>query len=151
MTGETCKGLKPDLLGCTFHIEATESRGITREVIQKIRDAGMHVGLALSPPTPVEQVLPYCDLVDLVLVMTVNPGLGGQKFMNECLSKVKTIRELHPKLNVEVDGGVKPGESVMACAQAGANVIVSGSGVFMAKDPKKAIQELRQAVADAAL
>jgi ribulose-phosphate 3-epimerase len=143
---EGSKGSAPGLLGFTFHIEATEPRGVTQATIKKIRDNGMRVGLALSPDTPVEAVLPYCHLIDLLLVMTVRPGLGGQQFMSETLSKVETVRKQFPDLDIEVDGGIKPGATVEASAKAGANVIVSGSGVFMSKDPKQAIADLKQAV-----
>lgn len=141
-------GEGPGLLGFTFHIEATEPRGVTLELIDKIRAKGMDVGIALSPNTPVEAVLPYCHLIDLLLVMTVHPGFGGQKFMKDQMQKVSLVRAKHPTLNIEVDGGVGPGETVDACAQAGANVIVSGSGVFLSKDAKAAIHALRKAVND---
>ncbi|KAH9259317.1 ribulose-phosphate 3-epimerase [Batrachochytrium salamandrivorans] len=138
----------PGLLGFTFHIETTEPRGITLDLIDKIRAKGMDVGIALSPNTPIDAVLPYCHLIDLLLVMTVHPGFGGQKFMKDQMQKVSLVRSKHPNLNIQVDGGVSPGETVEACAQAGANVIVSGSGVFLSKDVKAAIHALRKAVND---
>lgn len=140
------KGSREDLLGFTFHIEATEPRGTTKDVIQAVKANKMKVGLALSPDTDIEAVLPYCGSIDLLLVMTVHPGLGGQKFMPETLAKVQTARQKFPDLKIEVDGGVKPGDTVTAAAKAGANVIVSGSGVFLSKDPAAAIRDLRAAV-----
>jgi ribulose-phosphate 3-epimerase len=93
----------------------------------------MKVGMTISPDTPVEAILTYADQLDLALIMTVYPGKGGQSFISEMMSKVKTIRERYPLMNIEVDGGVKP-ETVRAAAEAGANMIVSGSGVYKAKD-----------------
>lgn len=148
MLAKGSKGNQAGLLGFTFHIETTEPRGKTLELIQLIRDQGMDVGIALSPNTPIDMVLPYCHLIDLVLVMTVHPGFGGQKFMKDQMTKVRTVREKFPKLNIQVDGGVSPGETVEACAEAGANVIVSGSGVYQSKDVKAAIHALRKAVED---
>ena len=143
---EGSKGSSPDMLGFTFHIEATEPRGTTEATIAKIREHGMKVGIAVSPDTPLSMALPYCHLIDLLLIMTVRPGLGGQSFMGETLSKVEDARKKFPDLDIEVDGGIKPGATVQAAAKAGANVIVSGSGVYLSNDPKKAIMDMRDAV-----
>ena len=139
-------GSKPGLLGFTFHVEATQPRGLTESTIAAIRKAGMRVGLALSPDTPIDAVLPFAAAVDMVLVMTVRPGLGGQSFMADQLAKVERLRRDFPLLNIQVDGGIKPGDSIKKAAAAGANYVVSGSGVYMAKDPKAAIDEMRAAV-----
>eukprot|EP01059_Diplonema_ambulator_P031598 TRINITY_DN5859_c0_g1_i1.p1 TRINITY_DN5859_c0_g1~~TRINITY_DN5859_c0_g1_i1.p1 ORF type:complete len:221 (+),score=61.35 TRINITY_DN5859_c0_g1_i1:898-1560(+) len=127
----------------TFHVEATQEK--TAEVIKAAREAGFEVGLALSPDTPVEAVTPYLDSVDMVLVMTVHPGFGGQSFMPECLPKVKAIRASHPSLSIQVDGGLGL-SNVDAAAEAGANDIVAGSSVFRADDVKAMIDGLRAAV-----
>ena len=79
----------------TFHIETTEPRGVTQAVIDQIKHAGLRVGLALNPATPIETVLKYSEQVDMVLVMTVVPGLGGQSFMPEMMPKVTTVRAKH--------------------------------------------------------
>jgi len=138
-----------DPVGFTFHVEATEPRGLTTDMIERVRGAGMRVGIALSPDTPVEAVLPYAERVDLVLVMTVRPGLGGQSFMGDMMSKVETLRAKFPTLDVQVDGGVKPGASAEAVAKAGATNLVSGSGLFMAKDVRRAVEDMRRAVEQA--
>lgn len=117
----------------TFHIETTEDRGITQAVIDQIKAAGMRVGLALNPATPIETVLKYSEQVDMVLVMTVVPGLGGQSFMVDQMAKVRTTRDRHPTKDIEVDGGLKPA-TIDEAAMAGANMIVSGSGIFKAED-----------------
>lgn len=132
------QGSKAGLLCYTFHYEATEPRGVTQEVIDKIKANNMKVGLTVSPDTPVEAVLKYADQIDLALVMSVYPGKGGQSFMEECMAKVRTLRAKYPNLDIEVDGGVKP-ETIRHVAEAGANLIVSGSGVYKAKDMAHAI------------
>jgi ribulose-phosphate 3-epimerase len=126
----------------TFHLEATEN---PLALIQQIRDANMKVGVAIKPGTPVEAVLPLVDKVDMVLVMTVEPGFGGQKFMVDMMPKVAALREAFPTLDIEVDGGLGP-STIDAAAKAGANMIVAGSSVFQASDPALAILEMRHSV-----
>jgi len=129
----------------TFHIEATEGTGETQAVIDKIRHCGMNVGITLNPGTPIEKVLPYVSQVDLVLVMTVIPGKGGQSFMVDMMSKVRMVRELFPDKDIEVDGGVKE-HTVDEAAKAGANMIVSGTGVFKVEDMARAISNMKRSV-----
>lgn len=116
-----------------FHLEATEDVVGT---IQKIRFLGKKVGITISPETPAEKTEPYLKLVDMVLVMTVKPGFGGQKLIPECLEKVRRIRamvtEKGLKTDIEVDGGIRI-DNVGLALEAGANVIVSGSAVFQNK------------------
>jgi pentose-5-phosphate-3-epimerase len=88
---------------------------------------------------------PLCVLLQMVLVMTVHPGFGGQKFMASELPKVQALRQKYPELNIEVDGGLGPG-TIDQAADAGANVIVAGSAVFGAKDPSEVIAQLRKSV-----
>ena len=113
-----------------FHIEATEDVVGT---IQKIRFLGKKAGITISPETPAKAVEPYLKLVDMVLVMTVEPGFGGQKLMPECLDKVREVRamvdERGLRTDIEVDGGIRA-DNVGLALEAGANVIVSGSAVF---------------------
>merc|ERR1712007_96355 len=94
-----------------------------------IRDEGMKVGVALKPGTPVSAISNFVSLVDMVLVMTVEPGFGGQKFMPNMMPKVLALREAFPDLALEVDGGLGPATIDLA-AKAGANMIVAGSSVF---------------------
>lgn len=98
----------------TFHIEPVQNS--IPDVCRKIREAGMKVGLALKPATPVEVIEEYIQLADLVLIMTVEPGFGGQKFMSNMMPKVKWLRENYPNLNIEVDGGVGL-NTINECAQ----------------------------------
>ncbi|KIR79535.1 ribulose-phosphate 3-epimerase [Cryptococcus gattii E566] len=130
----------------TFHYEATEE---PEKVIELVHSHKMLAGLAISPETPASAVTDSLGkAADLLLVMTVRPGRGGQKFMPECLEKVKELRERFPGKNIQVDGGVGSGNACQ-CAQAGSNVLVAGTAIFGAKDPKQTIQEMRTAVDDA--
>lgn len=129
-----------DPAAATLHPEVVE-------ICQLVRAANMHVGLTLKPETSMEVLLPYlaAGLVDMVLVMTVRPGFGGQKFMADAARKCRVVRDLYPNLLIEVDGGVDPVTVKEAAAQ-GANVIVAGSAIFCVPDSKAAITALRQAV-----
>lgn len=101
--------------------------------------------MALKPGTPVNVITDYVDLADLILIMTVEPGFGGQKFMEPMLQKVAWLRENYPGLDIEVDGGVGP-STIEACAKAGANMIVSGTAVIGSTDQAKVITTLRDTV-----
>ena len=113
-----------------FHIEATED---VKGTIERIRWAGKKVGITIKPGTPVEVLEPYLPLVDMVLVMTVEPGFGGQKLLPECLDKVKQLQKMVQEkglhIDIEVDGGISA-DNVHLALEAGANVIVAGSAVF---------------------
>ncbi|MCJ1259183.1 RIBULOSE-phosphate 3-epimerase [Lignoscripta atroalba] len=129
----------------------SEAKTSPKQMISFIHDNGMLAGIAIKPETPVDvlwDILENSSKVerpDMVLVMTVHPGFGGQKFMASELPKVKALRERYPDLNIEVDGGLSEG-TIDQAAEAGANVIVAGSAVFGAKDPADVISKLRQAV-----
>ncbi|KAM0880183.1 hypothetical protein ACQ4PT_033752 [Festuca glaucescens] len=132
--------------GFTFHIEV--ARDNWKELIQSIKAKGMTPGVSLRPGTPVEDVFPLVEAeypVELVLVMTVEPGFGGQKFMPEMMDKVRTLRKKYPSLNIEVDGGLGP-STIDVAASAGANCIVAGSSIFGAADPGEVISVLRKSV-----
>ena len=114
----------------TFHIEATKNVDRTIEVI---REAGAKVGISIKPNTPVEELEPYINRVDMVLVMTVEPGFGGQKYMEMCTDKIRQTRSMIERkglnVDVQVDGGITI-DNVHVVLEAGANVIVAGSAVF---------------------
>ena len=114
----------------------------TEELLRAIRRTGAKAGLVLKPATPAEVLFPFAPLLDLAVVMTVEPGFGGQKFMEEPLSKIRQIKEKFPHLLVEVDGGVNR-ETAPLCREAGADVLVAGTAVFRAEDPALAIAQLR--------
>ena len=128
----------------TIHLESTSR---PKDAIQKIRDHDMKAGIAISPATPYESVLPYLDMVDMVLVMTVEPGFGGQKFMADMMPKLKQIRqmldEVNPACHLEVDGGVDlvTGE---VCKENGADVLVAGSAYFKATDKADFVKQIEK-------
>ncbi|KAK6201650.1 D-ribulose-5-phosphate 3 epimerase [Scheffersomyces amazonensis] len=128
--------------GYTFHFEATND---PLKVIKTIKEHGLKVGVAVKPGTPVESLFPIIEHIDLGLVMTVEPGFGGQKFMPDMMPKVKLLREKYPHLNIQVDGGLGK-ETIDAAATAGANVIVAGTSVFKADIPKDVIDHLKSEV-----
>ena len=128
----------------SFHIE---SESDVAETISIIKSCGKKAGLVIKPATPAEAVFPYLDQLDLVLVMSVEPGFGGQSFMESALPKLKAISEEAAKrglndLYIEVDGGINETTGRL-CAQAGANLLVAGSYVFGAQDVKAAIDSLK--------
>jgi ribulose-phosphate 3-epimerase len=129
----------------TFHLESELPENDAAVMIKQIRDAGMKVGIVIKPGTPVEKLYPYVDDIDLVLIMTVEPGFSGQKFMPEMMPKVRALREKYPKLDIQVDGGLSP-DTIEAAAEAGANVIVAASAIFGAADRKDVIDTLRAGV-----
>ena len=112
----------------TAHVEATPH---IHRTVQAIRDFGVKVGVALNPGTPVESLESVLDLVDLVCVMTVNPGFGGQKFIHSQIEKIKKIRDLigDRPIHIEIDGGITV-ETAPLAVSAGANILVAGSSVF---------------------
>ncbi len=116
--------------GITFHVEAAPD---AEAVIRKIRDRGRKVGISLRPGTPASSVIPFLPLVDLVLVMTVEPGFGGQAFREDMLPKIREIREAAERAgretDIQVDGGISAG-NIARVREAGANVFVAGSSVF---------------------
>jgi len=126
----------------TFHIEPVSDVAM---VCRKINEAGMKVGLALKPGTPVRDVVQYIPFADMVLVMTVEPGFGGQKFMFDQMDKVRWLRNEYPLLDIEVDGGVSL-STISVCAEAGANMIVSGTAITASPDPRSVIANLKNTV-----
>lgn len=130
--------------GCqslTIHIEAVPQ---PRELLSHIRNAGRLAGLSLNPGTPVERVLPWLDACDSVLVMSVEPGFGGQKFQPQALEKVRHLREKGPaELLIAIDGGIGP-ETIFPSAEAGCDLFVAGSAVFEASDYGAAFKDLKQ-------
>ena len=125
----------------SFHLEAQSDPA---ETIAAIAASGAKPALAIKPGTPAQAVLPYLDRLFMVLVMTVEPGFGGQKFMADMMPKIRFLKEKKPDLLVEVDGGINA-ETVQTVARAGADVCVAGTAVFSAKDALKAIRELKDA------
>lgn len=129
----------------TCHVEADTKENILA-ALHIIREKGKRAGVVLKPATPAEAALPFLKEVEMALVMTVEPGFGGQKFMAEMLPKITALRryidEMNPACELEVDGGVGPA-TAKSCIDAGANVLVAGSAVYGAEDIPARIRELR--------
>ncbi len=112
------------------------------DVTARIRALKVRAGVSINPETPVEVIIDLLDCVDLVLIMSVHPGFGGQKFIESSLEKIRAIRKKAPGIDIAVDGGINA-ETAKMCVEAGANVLVAGSYIFGAEDRKKAIESLR--------
>jgi ribulose-phosphate 3-epimerase len=129
-----------------FHVEACENEKEISETLDLIRQCKKKCALTVKPQTPAETLLPFIDRLDMILVMSVEPGFGGQKFIESSLEKIKYLSELKREKNyafdIEIDGGVNF-ENISRIKEAGANVIVAGSSIFGADDIKSAIEMLR--------
>ena len=124
-----------------------ELEGQVESLIWKIKDLGKKVGLAVNPPTPIALAQPFLDKIDLLLVMTVNPGFGGQEFIHECLPKIQQAeawrRERKLNYRLEVDGGIN-NETAAECARAGADTFVAGTNLFGHRNLKAAVTKMRK-------
>ena len=129
----------------TIHIEADQPQN-TLEALDKIRELGCHPAISLKPKTPAEAALPYLEKCDMILVMTVEPGFGGQKFMADMMPKLKKLRamldEVNPACILEVDGGVDA-NTCAVCKENGAEVLVAGSAYFKAQDRAAFVKTIR--------
>ena len=125
----------------TIHQEIAADVGA---LLSKIRSLGAKAGLCLKPQTPVETIVPYLDLLDLVLVMTVEPGFGGQAFMEDKLPKITALKQLigSRSIDIEVDGGIND-KTALAAIHAGADVLIAGNYIFKSENRKKAIETLK--------
>ena len=138
-------------VGCdifTFHLEAINNNSQVKDIVNQIRMSGMKVGISIKPNTKIEDIYPFLDKIDLVLIMSVEPGFGGQKFMEESLYKVKALKEYKDKNNlmflIEIDGGINA-DNIKKVKDAGCDLIVAGSAVFK-NDINKNINELNKII-----
>ena len=134
--------VKAGAYSITFHAEASKHVGKT---IDLIKELGCRASVAINPDTPVERIKKYLDKLDMVLVMSVHPGFGGQSFIPEVLTKIVEIRKLQPELDIQIDGGITH-ETAKLAKEAGANVFVAGSYILKADDPAVAAEKLRKAL-----
>jgi ribulose-phosphate 3-epimerase len=134
---EKCIAAGADRL--TFHVEAEDD---PREVIDEIRRLGCGAGLAVKPETPASAVFPYLDSLEQVLVMTVEPGMGGQSFMPDMLPKIAELRKKAPSLNIQVDGGINA-QTALFAREAGANILVAGTAILNSADFGESIKSIR--------
>ena len=132
----------------TIHAEADTVEN-NQEALRRIRAKGKKTGVSIKPGTPITALDPYMDMMDLILVMTVEPGFGGQKFMADMMPKVRALRKIidvrTPGVELEVDGGVNT-DTAKTCVEAGANVLVAGSALFKAPDTAAFIDALHELV-----
>ena len=126
----------------TFHVEAVKDPAA---VIKMIKDEGCKAGISLKPGTPLEKIKPFLKDADVVLVMAVEPGRGGQELIPKMLDRIKEIRKLNRKIDIEVDGGINK-YTINDAKKAGANKFVVGTAIFSQKDPLKAIEELKKMI-----
>ena len=130
----------------TIHVELEDQ---VSSLLWKIRSIGKQVGLAVNPPTAIEKVKPYLEKIDLLLVMTVNPGFGGQSFIEECVPKIQQVyqwrEELGLDFRIEVDGGVNL-QTAAECARAGADTFVAGSALFWQRSLTRAVKKMHKTV-----
>jgi len=124
----------------TFHYEATLDKTI--ETIDKIKSRGVKVGISIKPKTSVDEIKEYINLVDMVLIMTVEPGFGGQKFISDCAQKIAQVKKINKNVLVQIDGGIN-NETAKICLDLGADSLVAGSYIYGAKDIKIAIESLK--------
>ena len=129
----------------TIHVEATDDPAAA---LRAIRDAGVRCCISIRPATPTETILPYLSMLDMVLVMSVEPGFGGQKFMPDTLEHVRELVRLRSELgldyDIEIDGGINR-DNIKQAVDAGVNVVVAGSAIFGKPDIAEAVRELREA------
>ena len=125
----------------TVHVEP-EAKHDVENTLKQIRDSGCCAGLTLNPETPFDLIEPFLHEIDLLLIMTVHPGFGGQSFRADQMEKVKRARSLNRKLDIEVDGGINADTARLAIEN-GANVLVAGTSIFHSTDYAKAIRDLR--------
>ena len=131
--------------GITFHVEATEEPGL---VIDLIRSTNKQIGISLKPQTPFSMIEPFLDQIDLILIMSVEPGFGGQEYIPSSTKKIKDIHQrliefgLRDRILIEIDGGIKL-TNAEEIAKAGAEILVAGSEIFQSENPVKTIQEFK--------
>lgn len=136
------KAVGPELYKESYLVVHQETTKHLHRTVQLIKSLGMKAGVALNPATPWDTIEAVLGDVDMVLCMTVNPGFGGQKFIESVMPKVTKLRELRPDLNIEVDGGINA-ETAKVALEAGANILVAGNYVFGSENRKAALSSLR--------
>jgi len=122
-----------------IHYESTDKH---KEIIEKVKRAGLEIGLAINPETSIEVIDEFYKDIDLVLIMSVNPGFGNQDFLNESVDKIRQLRERYKNVNIEVDGGVNL-ETAPNVIKAGANILISGSAIFKSNNIEETIKKLK--------
>ncbi len=138
--------IKAGVDNITFHIEVVPN---PKDFIKKLHDSGVTAGLCLNPETPISKIEKYAPLADMILVMTVHPGFGGQSFIHEAAEKIKPIRQIvGPNIRIEVDGGIDA-KTTPIVTGLGADTLVAGNAIFSKPDRKQAIEAIRKACGNA--
>lgn len=125
----------------TFHYEAVPQIEIP-QIVEKIKSFNIKAGISIKPKTPAEVLIKYLDILDMVLIMTVEPGFGGQEFMPDCAEKIKIIRQNNPNIIIQVDGGINA-ETGKTCKEYGANSLVAGNYIYKSSNIENAIKSLK--------
>lgn len=138
-------GVSPNII--TFHIEAVKTKEAVLDIIKFIKDEGIKVGISVKPNTPIEEIYEYLPYIHMVLVMTVEPGLGGQSLIPETLNKVKTLKnyitENNIEIDIEVDGGIKV-NNIEQAVEAGIDIAVVGTGLTSSENMQETMKELKK-------
>ncbi len=133
-------------IGSRYITVQAESTWHLDRILNRIRELGAKPAVSINPATPIENIQWILDLVDMVLVMSVNPGFGGQSLIPYCLDKIRKLREMKPNLDIEIDGGIKL-DNILDAKKAGANIFVVGSAIFKTDSPettcKKFVEKVR--------
>lgn len=132
-------------IGARYISVQAESTNHLDRLLNRIRELGAKPAVSINPATPIESVRWVLDSVDMVLVMSVNPGFGGQSLIPYCLEKIRELRKLKPSLDIEIDGGIKL-SNILEAKEAGANVFVVGSAIFKTESPERTCREFVQKV-----
>ncbi len=125
----------------SFHVEA----GNIKNILSEAKKFNFQKGLALNPETPIKEIIPHMDEIDFVVLMSVNPGLQGQKFISQTLGKIQELKQIAPQLEIEVDGGINL-DNIKMISDAGANYLVVGSGLFEGENIKKRFKDLQSKI-----
>lgn len=128
----------------TFHIE-TVNEEETKEAIKKLKEKNIKIGISIKPETQIEKIKQYINEIDMILIMTVNPGFGGQKLIPETIEKISQIKEINPNIDIEVDGGINE-ETAKLVKKAGANILVAGTAIFKSDDKEKTINNMKNKI-----
>jgi ribulose-phosphate 3-epimerase len=126
----------------TFHVEAV-NEDIARKIIKNLHEKNIKVGMSIKPKTKIGEIQKYLEDIDMVLVMTVEPGFGGQALIPDTIKKVEALRKMNSKIDIEVDGGINL-ETAQAVKDAGANILVPGSAIFNSKDKKFIVDVMKK-------
>lgn len=126
----------------TFHIEAVNETE-AKEIIKQLKKRNIKIGISIKPETQIEKIKPYLEEIDMILIMTVNPGFGGQKIIPETIKKISEVKKIKKGIDIEVDGGINE-ETASLVKEAGANILVAGTAIFKSENKEKTINNIKK-------